>query len=817
MLPGFLCLSRCFAGRIDGRLRLYDVFFIHIKRWGMRMAEMVYRRRRHKKIRMLDERRFAIPTPSVTQMRAAAVAATQALPGFLLALADLLRMPSGLHVAYVAGLAALERPIRWPVAGAVLAMMLRLISGLDPRWEGIISLGILMTGPLLLRGCGNGRLSAFTAVAMLPLAVRGWLAPTLLEMVRCLASAGLSVVSATLLCRGVKALTAQTADGRAIHINAMEDRLCTAVLASCMIAGGARLLAIGVNVGMLMAGVAVLLLAIHFGAGAGCTAGIAAGMALALAGLPLMLSVALAAGGCLAGVMQASGRRWMCCWVFAGAALIPMYMAGAAGMGCSMATLAAALIVLLMPEKVSRRVAGFVNRFRNDEPSAGNAYAASMLSAWERTVGEMARAVPVPDAGEEHRDGGWWTEKLCSGCAAEEACPGLRSPYAIGCVEEVWSRRHAEDGVWRGALEGLRGLGCQRLYHLWQEMDTLRLEELTRQRKICHLTEQREMLVTHLTALSGAARRFAQLSQGENWWDAMMARRIRRILSDEATPARLMWVRKVHDHVQAAFELTDIISPQRQALDLCHVVEAALGAPMTPTQIEGERVYLSEIPPLEVICGLAMDCADGEHVSGDTVWQGRLQDGRFMAAVADGMGHGEAAAIASGQTAELLRLCLDAGYSMQQTVKAVNGMMLMGSCGERFTTVDLLTVDLWTGQAMLKKLGAACSWLQQKDELTLMTGDALPIGILESVQSGEQVVRLAVGDTLVLMTDGVEEAFADRALLREAVLQALQEDEIARAAENLLFAARIAAGDRADDDQTVLVLRICAAAHGETV
>lgn len=764
---------------------------------------------------MLDESRFGILTLSQAQIHAAKTAGVQAVPGFLLALADLLGMPSGLHVAYIAGLGALGRSIRWPIAGVIVSMVLRLISGLNPRWEGLISLAVLLAGPYLLKGCGNGRLAAFTAIAMLPVVVRGWLAPTMLELVLCLASAGLSVVSAMLMCRGVKALTAKSVDGRMLHIDSMEDRVCTAVLALSMMAGGGRLLAIGVNIGMLMAGGGVLMMAMHFGAAAGCTAGIVAGMILTMTGLPMAVCVALAAGGFLAGVLQASGRRWMCCWAFAGAAMIPMYMAGAAGMGCGAATMAAALAVLFMPERLSGRIARFMNRLRNDEPEGGNAYAASMLAAWEETVGEMAQSVPIPEGCARQRDGKWWTEKLCAGCADANVCPGLQSQYAIDRVEAVWSCRNAEDDMWRNALEGLRGLGCQRLYHLWQEMDSFKIEEAARQRQIARLTEQRDMLVTHLTALSGAARRFSQLSQGENWWDAMMARCIRRVLSDEATPARLMWVRSVQGHVHAYFELTDIISARRQAMDLCHVMETATGRPVAPTRIDGERVYLSEKPPLEVICGLAMNCADGEAVSGDTVWHGRLQDGRFMAALADGMGHGDPAALSSGQTAELLRLCLEAGYSLQQAVTAVNGMMLMGSCGERFITVDLLTIDLWTGSATLKKLGAASSWLQQKDELCLLTGDALPIGILEGVQSGEQVLQLEIGDTLVLMTDGVEEAFSDRALLREAVNQALMEDEPAMAAESLLNAAESAENGFAHDDQTVLVLRLCAAMSSE--
>lgn len=772
------------------------------------MAEMVYRRRRRRKVRMLDEKRFTFPVPTRVQLAALGTACTEAAPGFLLALAGILGMPPSLHAAYIAALAALERPVRWPVAGVCVSMVLRLIGGVDPHWEGVITLAALLCGPLILPGHGNAMLMTYTAASMLPTAIRGWLAPTAMEMVLSLAAVGLAALSAPVMCRGLQALTAKACDGRALHIDAMEDRLGTAMLALMVMCGGSRLLLAGMNAGMLMAVCGVLLLAIHFGSGVGCAAGIISGLCLALTGLPMMLSIALATGGFLAGVMQATGRRWLCCASFAAAALTPMLLTGNAGVGCGVAVAGACLGLGVMPEAPSVRIGRFMQRLRCDDPQPGNAYAACMLAAWEKTVDAMARSVPCPECRQERHDESWWTKKLCEGCSETADCPGMNSPAAADRLDDVWSYRMAEESIWQGALEGLRGLGCQRLYYLQREMESLRQEDAAQQRQKLQAMEQRELLVTHLTAMAGAARRFAHLSRGENWWDAMMARRIRQVAADAAIPARLTWVRRLNGHVHAAFELLDLTGARRQSQELCDLVEAAVGVPVTTSRIDGERVYLVERPPMTVTCGIATACIATQHVCGDTAWYGALQDGRFMAAVSDGMGHGPSAALASQQTVELLRLCLDAGYSLQQTVTAVNGMMLLGGGSERFITVDLLTVDLWKGEAVLAKLGAAGTWLQQDGVLTQMTGDALPLGILESVQTGERVLKLYPGDTLVLMSDGVEEAFGDRGLLRDAVSLALKEEDAEYAAQSLLDAAIHEEGGVSRDDQTVMVLRI---------
>ena len=135
------------------------------------------------------------------------------------------------------------------------------------------------------------------------------------------------------------------------------------------------------------------------------------------------------------------------------------------------------------------------------------------------------------------------------------------------------------------------------------------------------------------------------------------------------------------------------------------------------------------------------------------------------------------------------------------------GMMLLAGQGERFTTVDLFLLDLWTGKASLDKLGAAGSYLMQAEGLSLLGGDALPLGILENVESGEKLMQLHQGDTLILLSDGVEDAYENRQAMEEAIRDALTLETAQDAANAILTGAQ--SGDTAPaDDQTVLVLRL---------
>lgn len=198
----------------------------------------------------------------------------------------------------------------------------------------------------------------------------------------------------------------------------------------------------------------------------------------------------------------------------------------------------------------------------------------------------------------------------------------------------------------------------------------------------------------------------------------------------------------------------------------------------------------------------------GGQVCGDTAWSGSLQGGRWLAALSDGMGHGEQAALASRQTVELIRLCLDAGYTRQQTLTAVNGMMLLGGGGERFATADVLTIDLWKGQAALDKLGAAASWVYQQGKLSRLAGDALPLGIVEDIDSCANSLKLDAGDAIVLLTDGVEDAFRTAKALEAAILSALECALPEQAAHSLLTSAEQADENQRRDDQSAVFIYI---------
>lgn len=152
----------------------------------------------------------------------------------------------------------------------------------------------------------------------------------------------------------------------------------------------------------------------------------------------------------------------------------------------------------------------------------------------------------------------------------------------------------------------------------------------------------------------------------------------------------------------------------------------------------------------------------GAPLSGDQT--ASFQQGRwYYLLLCDGMGAGRAARAEAGAAITLLRQLLLAGAVPQEALNMLNSVYLLRDDGA-FATVDLLKVDLVSGQASLYKWGAAPSYLKRKGQVEKI-GTASPppgIGVGEAHHPEEAKLSLAKGELLVLMSDGAGGEAAER-------------------------------------------------------
>lgn len=253
-----------------------------------------------------------------------------------------------------------------------------------------------------------------------------------------------------------------------------------------------------------------------------------------------------------------------------------------------------------------------------------------------------------------------------------------------------------------------------------------------------------------------------------------------------------------------------LLKPEHVApVMLSKLVADGCRLPMRACAREGllsTQAVFEQSPALEMEIGAATRSRSGEEVAGDSYVSRALAGGRHVLALSDGMGSGVSARQESHAALRLMVESLRAGYTRAQALDVVNALMLMCTGREMYATMDLCVCDLHSGETAFEKLGACASYVVRDGEVRAIGADTLPVGVLPEVESRSLRMTLVPGDVVVMLTDGVCDAYpGGEAALREAIgklawlhPQAVGEKLIAQAMD----------GGVAGDDMTVLCAKI---------
>ncbi|MCL2572642.1 MAG: stage II sporulation protein E [Defluviitaleaceae bacterium] len=149
--------------------------------------------------------------------------------------------------------------------------------------------------------------------------------------------------------------------------------------------------------------------------------------------------------------------------------------------------------------------------------------------------------------------------------------------------------------------------------------------------------------------------------------------------------------------------------------------------------------------------------------SGDSYSFMELTDGSCLMVLSDGMGSGERARRESAATVDLLEDFIESGFDKDLAVRMINSVLVLKSSEESFSTLDICSVDLYTGNAEFIKIGAAATFILRDGKVRIIRSSSLPIGMLNDVDLEVHEGQLHHDDMVVMVTDGVTEAVAEGA------------------------------------------------------
>ena len=222
---------------------------------------------------------------------------------------------------------------------------------------------------------------------------------------------------------------------------------------------------------------------------------------------------------------------------------------------------------------------------------------------------------------------------------------------------------------------------------------------------------------------------------------------------------------------------------------------------------EGNRIRIAmcEMPVYDVEIGSDQHIANNGKLCGDCLEYFNDGFGKTYAIVCDGMGTGGRAAVDGNMAVSVMGRLLRSGLSADSSLQIVNSALMIKSEDESLSTLDVTSVDLYTGRVTLRKAGAPLTFVRKGGRVLTKEMPSLPAGILNGIKFSTDTINLSAGDMVVMVSDGVitgDEKWLER-LIRTWSEGSTQ--ELARAVVSEAMKRR---SESNDDDITALAIRI---------
>lgn len=125
--------------------------------------------------------------------------------------------------------------------------------------------------------------------------------------------------------------------------------------------------------------------------------------------------------------------------------------------------------------------------------------------------------------------------------------------------------------------------------------------------------------------------------------------------------------------------------------------------------------------------------------------------------ISDGMGYGEEAKDRSKKAIELLKKYLDVGFSVEKSIKSLNSILKNKYNKEGYTTFDMFVYDKYQNKFYFNKHGACDSYILRSNDICVIEGNDLPLGIVDKVGNSFTEVEIQNDDYVIMMSDGIDE------------------------------------------------------------
>lgn len=611
-----------------------------------------------------------------------------------------------------------------------------------------------------------------------------------------------------------------------VRVREVEKSICLAVLAGVVLSVAQGIKFYGIEVKQVLSVLAVLVMAMVGGPGAGATSGIIIGITGSSFAISPWIVTVLAFSGLIAGTFNKLGRIGAVLGFCLGYVIYNLYVNSMGEVLIPLSALAiSSALLLLFPSWTFKSLEKYLHELP-EETGRLNLNPEEILQEklYETAafIEELGRAFDDPVVSRDNLRSGEHLDRICQkveesvcrDCGLYKMCWERELPRTMKSFYLLIRMYEAGNPA---NLPNLFRVRCKRtedikkiikdfccIYNLEKQMNDIL--------KLCH-EEIRQ-------CFKGTASAIKELSK--NLWvedeSSDVNERITERLSSMGVRLEHIEAKKDDERRKVSIVKAPCIGEKQCEALIPEVLSEAIGERFLlkvvdcPLRSGSQKCRLKAVS--EGIMGVAVGAAgaakDGYDISGDDFRFTELNEGRYLLAMSDGMGVGEMAAVHSERTLTLLEHLLKAGFSLDAALKITNTAMLATSVEETFSTVDVLLIDTYTGNADILKAGSASGFIKRAKKVDVIKGGtSLPVGIIDSVSPSVTHVRLKVGDMAVMVTDGIIDALSrngDGEEELKKILSSLNTANPQEVADEILKKARMVGPVR--DDMTVMAARL---------
>lgn len=579
------------------------------------------------------------------------------------------------------------------------------------------------------------------------------------------------------------------------------------------------------ELGTVLAGIAIIMIARRKGSATGAMTGAVLGLVIALFDFPgsLELPGMFALAGATAGIPVKTRTSSVTLWT-----LVIILFSGLSVLDGGLTVkyyeaLASGIIFLLLPNSfvnyLSDELAGLKKAENPELYETGNTHEASdKLFILGKSLSRVSRSIEESIL-EDEEDNNYvvqWiieavAEKVCNRCSMCDRCWNTYFFKTYKMVEDSLSDLKINESGQPEVPQWFKST-CTKpdkfLESLAMAHSIYKADKVWRQR----LKESRLLLSRQAVVISAGIMSLARNLNDLSARDYELENRLLCVAGNKGIPVSGFRYHKGKDskpYLEVLFEAKNKLnSKDLDDIILENVQNNLIRVGESRRDLMGYSVvrYMKK-PKFKTVTGVARISKESNTISGDNFAFFITNKGYHISAISDGTGSGRQAEKYSRTAIQILESLIDDGIDINLAVRFLNLYLSMRGDNDRLATIDICAVDLTNGETSFYKYDAPPSIVKGKHTTTAIKmegNDTEPMGI-----SHYRSINLSGGDCVIMFSDGILETFSTTGETYglESFIDGIDTINAQIMADTILKEA-ISRSDGKHDDMTVLVTKL---------